>query len=377
MKRKGIGVAKAVGAVLVVVIVAVGVIEVLPFFGGPTISIPGIPEFFNTRSSTPNYVDIYLANKGPPAGLGIVDYGIENRSGQVTPYKETMTGISGTASISSLLAFNSAYHESDAASLQLNAVLSLNTSAGPREYWAQNVVNFNTSKFVLNYDTNLWNVTLPSATLAAPRISGAGSNSQMQPALFTFRNSTEYTRSYYGGVTIPEHYNLPLKITLSIGIIGVTGTDTTIGFAYQEQSGGGGSGSTTVYYENTTISSSASVTGASFLVTGFTRETDLLLRNCPSGVPQSDCVILGGGYYDAEFVFGGQSSGRVTTFTLMNSNLSISYRNASGGSFLPRAVYEFASDTREGTSDLVTSHVSGVFTVKLGTPNFDENYILG
>jgi len=289
-------------------------------------------------------VDIYLLYDSAPAPVGIVDYGVLDASGTLTPYALLLSQVIGGARINAIQAYNSSFSSPYGASLQLNAVLQANTTAGQYSYFLQNVAEFTTSNNNLYFADNVWNDSSASSVLLSSAISGGGSISNSigyQPIL-------NRLISFYSYATQNISYTLPLDLLLPIAVSS-SGNRVVIYFGYQTYD------NPSVTYDRVTITEPGMVLNASILIDGFIR-TPI------------------GNYYDAELVFGGENSGELTTFTSMNASLDLYYVMPNGTMTGPASLYTFGSDTAEAAYNLETTLVNGTPTVVIGSPNFEASF---
>ena len=276
---------------------------------------------------------------GVPVPTGITDYGVQNESGTLIPYKIMANEITGFAKIYSIGAYDSTPPISVSpysASLQLNIDLQVNTTHGNYVYWLQNIADFETNKNIASFGDNIWNSTSYSANVSS--ISGSGT---IEP----YGNTT-----YYGAETQSFHYSLPLSFLLLIKVFNSTDNTVEAQFSYQLN------GSAPITYDTATINS-AGLKGYTLMVNGYS--------NDPSGA-----------YYDAELVFGGESNGEITTFTSMNSTLNMWYTLPNGSIIEPYSVYPFGGDTTEAANNLYTAAINGLPAVLVGPINFSGEYSL-
>ncbi|MGC8601540.1 MAG: thermopsin [Thermoprotei archaeon] len=287
-------------------------------------------------------VGIHVLYGAAPAPVGIVDYGVMNSSKGLMPYVERIMAAIGQANISSMMAYNPLFPSPYAASLQLNLVLQVNTTAGQQDYLVQNVIEFNTKAGTFNLADNVWNLSSPTSFISSSAISGNGlvaTEPWMPPWAVAARSVYLYT-------TRNLTYVLPLSVTLKTGLKPARGGVTLL-----FSSNVNGANYT---YDRVHISASG-VVAASFLVDGYS-------------------MTPVGNYYDAELVFGGGYGGEATQFTSMNASLSLVYMNAAGIFVRPPALYGFGSDTAESTYDLAMICPHGKPLVEIGNPNFVKSF---
>lgn len=282
-----------------------------------------------------------------PVPTGIADYGIENISGTLIPYDVLTNEVVGYTTIYSMSAFNGSSQSGASpygASLQMNAVLEVNTTNGNYVYWLQDVAEFVTNHDTLSFSDNIWNYSAVAAPMNKNYISGSGSVIHYKPL-----NTTSYG---YG--TRAMAYAFPLSFTLPI-TVSSNANGVSIIFGYQFLSNGRDSNEQNqVNYDVVTIHDPG-VISASILVSGYNKT--------PSG-----------NYYDAELVFGGEYNGQVTTFTSMDSTLNLNYRIRNGSLVEPPSIYIFGSDTAEAAYNLEVALVNSMPTVIIGKLDLSQSY---
>jgi len=287
-------------------------------------------------------VSVHVLYSSPPAPVGVADFGVLNSSGYLIPYSVSAKEVLGQANISALRAYNPLFVSPYSASLQLNAVLVVNTTAGTQDYLVQNVAEFLTNESTMKLADNVWNITSPSSFMRGSRISGNGTV-QTEPWVPPWARSAASVYSY---VSASRKYSLPLSLLLE------TSVSSQDGYAVVEFWGtAGGSGG---MYDAVRIAEEG-LRSASLLVSGYS-------------------MTPVGNYYDAELVFGGGYGGEATEFTSMRASLSLAYVLTNGSSSIPRSLYGFGSDTAESAYNLVTTCVQGQPAVEVGTPNLDISF---
>jgi Thermopsin. len=128
-----------------------------------------------TASTVP--VNVYYYHSSLPAPIGVADYGVLNASGALHPYEIVYDEALGTAVIYSIGAYNSSPPSGISpygASLQLNAVLQVNTTHGDYAYWLQDVACFLTNNDTMFLNDNIWNMTSPASYLTNASVAGSG-----------------------------------------------------------------------------------------------------------------------------------------------------------------------------------------------------------
>jgi thermopsin len=296
-------------------------------------------------------VSINSPYESAPAPLGIADYGEENESNYKVPYTISAVSVIGNSEIFSLGAYNGTQtlvKDPYGVSLQLNVVLQINTTSGQKDYWLQDVADFENDTHSLYFSDNIWNDSSYNANMTGSGVSGRGG--------VCLYNVTNHPKEYFYGCSSPYmQYSSPLSFNLPISILASTNS-VNVTFAYQILTNGPGSKMQDVINYDTANITATGITNASIIIDA--------LRQTPAGYA-----------YDAELVFGGEYKGEDTTFTQMNATLSMSYLMPNGTVVTPYALYGVGCDTGEGAYNLETMMVNGTYTVVLGEPNFTESYI--
>jgi thermopsin len=284
-----------------------------------------------------------------PEPGGIATFGLDNDSGNVTPYDVAAHEVVGVADISSLLAQNStaalANSTVSGATLQLNSVLVVKEKGGSQQvYWAQNTPDFVTSASQVADADNLWNYSvsgfLSNATITSSNGGLAYSYSQ--------GGQTQY---YYGLELSNSTYALPLDLALAINETVSPGLGVVVEMGAQELRNGSIPATPMDWFDNVTIHD-PTVSGAYFYVSG--NDTT------PEGT-----------FYDTEFVFGGENDGEATSFSQMSASMQLFYDNSTDGAltYFP-SYYSFGQDTAESADNLHVSYSDGVVQVSPGSVNY-------
>lgn len=289
-------------------------------------------------------VNIYDLYSSPPVPTGLADYGVLNSSGTLIPYEQEASQVTGYALINGMKAYNAtptAGSSPYGAGLQLNVMLQVNTTSGQYVYWLQNTMTFYTNNDTAFFVDNIWNDSSAISGLNPFAISGVGS---------------VYSSEYYATGTSSFSYKTPYAVKLPIAV-SRSGSSVQVSFGYQEASGGLPLPAQTTFYDRVTVTEGHPVKDAAIIVSGYHLD--------PSGH-----------YFDAELVFTGDTNGALTTFTKMDSTLSITYTLTNGLVRPPISTYEFGSNTAEGSYNLETSLVQGKFHVGLGTVDFGKSFVI-
>ena len=269
-----------------------------------------------------------------PAPIGIGYFGVENDSGiihgTVLEYREAI----GYATVYSILAYNATPPKGVneyGASLQMNAVLFVNTVHGTYAYWLQNVVVFITNESVFYIIDNVWNYTGSTSAFASNSVTGRGEI-----------HTSVFHGLFYASRGAQGSYSLPFSVILYTRLDSVSPNNVTVSFGYNLGKG-------TVWYDNVTIHQDG-ITSAVLLVDPFT--------TTPGGHP-----------YDLDLVFGGQSCGEWTYFERMNASLALEVVLLNGTSVIPNPLYTFGI-TGERADNLKTVELNGRAFVTVGENAF-------
>ncbi len=278
-----------------------------------------------------SWFQYYLDDPSVPAPVGVATYGIENQSGALKGYTISTSQVYGNAKINSLGAYNAslpteawnnAYSNARyGANLQLNAFVQVNTTTGVQVLWVQNTNRFDTLNKEVNTPRDLvFNSTQSTSELAAA--SGKGSIS-------------DGTYSY--GLSF-EAYTLPLDLNLSIAVEVIHGTGVQVSF-YNEPFGNGWFDQVLIPIKN--------VVSAAIVVTPY--------------------QTVGSDPYDVELVWTGFCCSYGTTYTSMNSFLSLYFLNSYANMQVYPSYYSFGSETAETAASLQVASTSTGGQVSLGT----------
>ena len=280
-----------------------------------------------------SWFQYYLDNPSVPAPVGVATYGIENESGSLEGYTVGTSQVYGNAEINSLGAYNASLpteawnnvysNARSGANLQLNAFVQVNTTTGVQVLWVQNTNRFDTLNKEVNTPRDLiFNSTQSTSELAAA--SGKGSVS-------------DGTYSY--GLSF-EPYTLPLDLNLSIAVEVINGTGVQVSF-YNEPFGNG-------WFDQVLIPIT-NVVSAAIVVTPY--------------------QTVGYTPYDVELVWTGFCCSYGTTYTSMNSILSLYFLNAYANMQVYPSYYSFGSETAETAASLQVVSTSTGGQVLLGPVN--------
>ncbi len=278
---------------------------------------------------------------------GVTSYGVFDVNGELEGYTVYTTAVLGYANISSISAFNPmppANISESGASLQLNAMMSVNSPTGEQTYWLQNVLDIVTGNHTLAYADNIWNVSAPYANLTPYLVSGEGNTG---PA--THQN-------YYGFESNFANYTLPLSILLVTSVIS-SGQGPVVMFGYRPYSNGSAN-SRPVYFDN-----------VSLRVPGSAPRIEITPYNTTPDMPG-----FSGSIYDLELVFGGEGNGETTTFSSLNASLGLYYLSAITSAKWEIAavpsVYTYGVNTGETATNLAVSLLNGFAAVTTGVKDY-------
>ncbi|MDE1823388.1 MAG: thermopsin family protease, partial [Candidatus Micrarchaeota archaeon] len=135
---------------------------------------------FLLLNATPAIIDplrYNMTNFTNPQPIGIASYGLYNYSGQFTPYQINTTEIEGTANITEISAYNAmppVNVSKYGASLQLNALMNIESNGKRYTYWLQNIMSLNTSNMSYYIYDNVWNYSGSRANISNSTLSGNG-----------------------------------------------------------------------------------------------------------------------------------------------------------------------------------------------------------
>ena len=283
-------------------------------------------------------INPFLSYSGPPAPIGLADYGVLNESGSLVPYEVLTNEVVGTASIYYINVSSSEPRNSappHAASLQLNVVLQVNSTKGRYAYWLQNVVAIDTSSMTYDVIDNVWNMSSPNATLSNSSIRGSGSVAASPSGYFY----------WYGYAN--QSYSLPLNIKL-VTWIQTLDSGVVIHFAYYN-------GSKEINYDNVTIP----------------------VQNPRAAITINGYHMVGEGpyYYDAELVLGGDGNGSEAIINDINASLHLYYLINDSYS-LPRGIYVFGSNTAETVDGVNSIYENGGTQLVQGIPRLGVPFIV-
>jgi len=288
-----------------------------------------------------------------PEPSGIASFGLDNQSGNVTPYSVAAHEVVGVADIYSLLAHNStadlANSTVSGATLQLNSVLVVNEEGGTQQvYWAQNTPDLVTSASQVAYGDNVWNYSVSGFLSNATITSSNGGYAYS----FSQSGATQYN---YALELSNSSYALPLDLALAINETVAPGQGVVVQMGAQVLRNGSDLATSMDWFDNVTIHD-PTIQSAYFYVSGN--------NTTPEGT-----------FYDTELVFGGENSGESTDFNQMSASMQLLYNNSTNGvlTYFP-SYYSFAQDTAEAADNLHVSY-SGNGVVQVSPGGVDYVYL--
>ncbi|GEM_PF-3786279 len=258
--------------------------------------------------------------------VGIAAVGIANNENATSTYQINTHEVTAYASVNSINTNSPML----GASLQLNVILHVKTTTGSKDYWLQNVIQFlDTQGREARILDNIWNANGPHDPLI--HCVNLGSN---------FLNDTTCQQlSFYYEVTPEFKYQLPLSTTLMINEQPIPGQGVQVRFIYT------GYGLKHIYDQ--IMIKAPNITSASLVVT-------------PHALTGS------GQYYDAEWVWGGESNGRSAYFTSMNSQLGLFFADENNQWKAFPYYFPYGLDTAETAQNIqITSQEGGTAFIGL------------
>ncbi|MDE1854317.1 MAG: thermopsin family protease [Thaumarchaeota archaeon] len=320
-------------------------------------------------SLNPAHTDPYLFFAAPAAAqpTGIASFGLYNDSGVVRPYTIDAPGVVGYANITSLDAtdLNATQFNLPPSSsgVQLNSIVQVNNTDGSQySYWSQNVVQFigQSGGTYYGFVDNVWNMTGDGAGLSNSTIR-SNDGGTVQSYTSNGATSTLYYAFYPGGNNLFA-YRFPLSFAVAMNVTVVKGQGLYIGFAEELlQNGSLVQGPQKFWYDKAFIAD-PNILSAAFHTSG----SDYT----PAGANSRQ-----GLFYDTEFVFGGDSSGSMSSFNKLNGQLGLYYLDpATLAATLFPSYYSFGQDTAENTPNVHVAFL-GTATVQVSAGSADYSYL--
>lgn len=324
------------------------------------------------------YVNVNMHYSSSPAPIGMADYGVQTYQGKTNAYKLQISSVTGTSTIYALSSYNLANPSDDTMSLQLNAVLVVNTTAGAQLYWLQNAEGFATAlhQWTHNGQTvsnpyayfwnNIWSYNHPPSSLSNVAGNGkvneataGGQNVYMASGPFGQYSSVPYSFPFQSSLTLTISqpmqgsnvggigYNYAVQVKFGMQVtqnpVGITGTYT---------------------YDTVTIGETSPIQSAYILVDGSTMSIDPFV-----GMPH---------YYDVEYVFAGRGNGENVQLDSMDATMNLSYTLLNGQTTHPYALYQFGSDTNEGAANICSGfNGQGQWVLTTGQADFHNSMYIG
>lgn len=318
--------------------------------------IAGPPQSSESQSPT-DPVDVTRNYPSTPAPTGIADYGVEDIGGRSFAYKMALSSVTGTAMLNGVSS-----DSSNGMSLQLNAVIRVNTSSATYVYWLQNFFWPSQRAILFHSDLNsaIWNWTVPYAGLNPARISGT--HGSLLGSCYGTGCVESNVSSYQGSMRF-SNYSLPIGLRLRINV-SYTESRVSVGFSDASAEGAVPFSTHTSPYDEVTIYEPNTIISAAILVDGHEMAPGIQLGRLT--------------YYEADFAFAALCCLETTTFNYMNSTLSMSYTLENGSVIAPLSVYEFGQTGEKATNLAVTpldQRHGFQFHVGLGKMNSQTNYV--
>ncbi len=282
-----------------------------------------------------------------PAPMGIGDYGLMNKSGQIVTYNYTTQSYEAVLSINQLNNFYLAANDAHTVTFQLNAVLNNVGLFGTNSsIWTQNVVLYSSRTHSLTFEDNVWNFSSPATYLTTNAINYSSAQAIGHGATgggYHYGYSQTFNMSY------PFTVDLYLNTSLTASGNSVVWYNYTIVSGYINATSGASKGKVSGNYDevifNSTYNQPSSYKAPQphYLVSGTTLT--------PTGfIP-----------YDAEIMIGGPGGGSTAVVNGINGTMNLMfYNNTTGhkGYQNVKAAYDIGSETGE-TSVGVDVHNEG------------------
>ena len=286
-----------------------------------------LPDYSGiSRAGTTNG-HVNLTYTTSPAPYGIGDFGLRNVSGTVTPYVTQTTSLNATFSSERLLGYAPDISGPDEYGVQLNAVLNNVTLFGQTGYqfWTQNVFDYTPSNESIQFVSNIWNFSSPTAELTCNVFYAAGGNNECP--------------EFYYGISSPIPASYPYNVSLWLNSSLNQGRDE-VTFNYTVSSGLGdfAGGYDYAIFNSLAAGGDPSLTPAPvFVANGF--------QDGPLGLPD-----------DFELTLGGPGGGsNFDVFDAVSTYMTLTYLNSTSGEYQNvDSAYNVGGETGE-TSVGVTS----------------------
>ncbi len=163
-----------------------------------------------------------LKNRGYPAPVGIVDYGILEKEDYLFVYSYKTKGFIGLVRIKELYAINESYPRDYRYSVdfQLNSWLIVEKKEKIHYFWIQNSIVLDTNDETLYFLTNIWNMTDEDSNICENCIIGKGNLKFVKYSNFTksiyISHSDVYYLNYFNDIIFGYEVNTKNKEKLCI-----------------------------------------------------------------------------------------------------------------------------------------------------------------
>ena len=280
-----------------------------------------------------------------PAPYGIASYGVENSTGNATPYILNSPSYEGAITFDALDEFYLDDDAPDYIGAQLNTVVSNVTLFGATNYsfWNQNVVTYSARSHLLQFIDNIWNFSSPAFELTSNVFNETGPNGSLIAPVF-----------YYA---LGPVLNVSMPFTLHLFL---NATTTNVGGFPDDM----------VFFNYTVIKSGLTLAAGTFDWVVFNSQDPANPRaTIPAPMYQTNGFApTPTGYlpYESELVFCGPGGGSTTTVRNLNATLNLWYLNTSTGTYqtVPSA-YAYGTNTGE-TIEGATEWYDAANTVHVG-----------
>ncbi|MGC9079795.1 MAG: thermopsin family protease, partial [Nanopusillaceae archaeon] len=227
--------------------------------------------YFYYFQSNKSIDDIYLP-------IGVSDFGVYFNGQQYLGYTYKTTLVVGkvymkkfNASVDPICSYSSLYN--DAGSVQLNAVLEIDTYDGPQYYWLQNVLAINNSGGYYYIINNIWNMSRVKSILNNNSIIGEG-------AVYFYNRTDSF---YYAYATETYDTNYPINLYLIISVY-QDNLYPKIKFGYSFD------GKNIIWYDNVTLlipsTNSYIIVEPNLTTSGHLKDLELII----GGPGESSCI---------------------------------------------------------------------------------------
>lgn len=282
-----------------------------------------------SSASQGHVVPLYSAT---PAPIGLADFGLSQNpsTGDISPSILNTTSVQGTfdpAAVNGPNATDLADSSPDGYGVQLNAVATGITLFGNDSYqfWTQNVIEYFPYGGIFYIVSNVWNFSSSAGLLSL----NVFYQTSVGPGCIDQQVGTQYYYSECGPYQISYPFNLTLTMTS-----GITGGRNAVSFSLNATSPNGSMDINDANYDVVVFNSTASTTPpltqpANYTANGY--------QYNPLGLTN-----------DFELTIGGPGGGSQTTFLTAQAQESLSYWDATAGSYeaVPSA-FSYGGETGE------------------------------